>query len=51
MNDCLQELFRAAAPAVSGGTQTLSRNGGPLAWDARGDDEVALDAGSLALSP
>ena len=34
---------------VDGGT--LSQNGTPLPWDAHGYYEIALDAGSLTLSP
>jgi peptidoglycan/xylan/chitin deacetylase (PgdA/CDA1 family) len=34
---------------VTGGT--LTQNGAPLAWDDHGYYEVALDAGSLTLSP
>jgi hypothetical protein len=34
---------------VDGGT--LSQGGSPLAWDEHGYYEIALDAGSLTLSP
>jgi len=40
---------RSLRVTVTGGT--LSQNGAPLAWDDHGYYEVALDAGSLTLSP
>ncbi|HVV53661.1 MAG TPA: polysaccharide deacetylase, partial [Polyangia bacterium] len=40
---------KALRVQVGGGT--LSQNGKPLPWDGHGYYEVALDAGSLTLSP